>query len=107
MKKYNMSIHVPVSHAEKIRAVLATSGAGKMGNYDACSFSIRGVGRFRPLKGANPAIGEINQLAEVEEERIETIVTEDILDSVIHMVREAHPYEQPAIDVTELKDYEV
>ncbi len=75
-----------------------------MGNYDACSFSIRGIGRFRPLPGANPAIGEIGKIEEVEEERIETIVEENILELLIKAVREAHPYEEPSIDILELKD---
>lgn len=103
-KFYKLVVFVPVTHAEKIRQVLGETGAGKIGNYDFTSFSVRGTGRFRPLKGAKPAIGEIGKLEEVEEERIETVVPEEILDEVINKVRSAHPYEEPAIDIYELKN---
>lgn len=97
--KVKVAVYVPVTHADEIRRVLVKSGAGKMGNYDSCSFSVRGVGRFRGLTGSSPSIGEAGKLEEVEEERIETICTRENLDAVLEAVREVHPYEQPAIDV--------
>ena len=65
-----ITVGVPETHAEIIRGALGKAGAGKVGNYDFCSFSVKGVGRFRPLKGADPAIGQIGKLEEVAEEQI-------------------------------------
>lgn len=92
-------IYVPVTHANKIREALTEADAGKIGNYDSCSFSIRGIGRFRALKGANPFLGKINQIEEVEEERIETICPQKILKKVLTAIKKVHPYEEPAIDI--------
>src|SRR5438477_363801 len=73
-KRFKVIVYVPVADADKIRQVLGEAGGGKIGNYDFCSFSVRGVGRFRPLRGATPAIGVVDKHEEVEEERIEVEV---------------------------------
>ena len=101
-KIYKIVVSVPLDSADKIREVLAKTGAGHIGNYDYASFSVKGIGRFRPLPGAEPTIGEIGKLEEVEEERIETVVEEEILDEVMFQVRKNHPYEEPVIDVYSL-----
>ena len=105
-KIYKIIVYVPVEHAEKIRKILGELGAGKTdtGKYDYASFSSHGIGRFRPLKGAKPAVGQIGKLEEVEEERIETVVEEFYLQTVLDAVKKAHPYEEPGIDVIELKN---
>ena len=102
MKNVKIGVGVPVSHADAMREALANAGAGEMGDYSHASFSYRGFGRFKPLEGANPAIGEVGKLEEVEEERIETICPKEKLRDVIAAIRAVHPYEEPAIDVTEL-----
>jgi hypothetical protein len=90
---------VPVTSANEVRDALGKSGAGQQGNYQFCSGSYRQIGRFRPLKGAHPAIGEVGKLEEVEEEVIEVICHKDKVGEVIHALRMAHPYEEPAIDI--------
>ena len=92
-------VFVPVSHADKIRTALGEAGCGHIGNYDFCSFSVKGVGRFRPLKGANPFIGKIGSIEEVEEERIETVCLKSKLKKALAAIKKAHPYEEPAVDV--------
>ena len=104
-KMYKLVVCVPVNDADNMRKLLAELGAGQIGNYDSASFSVKGAGRFRPLKGAKPAIGEIGKIEAVEEERIETVVEEEILEDVVFKVRAAHPYEEPVIDVIELKNF--
>lgn len=96
---YHVIVFVPVAHADAVRAALADHGAGQIGKYDSCSFSVRGTGRFRPLKGAHPSIGSVGELEEVEEERIEVLVREADLQKVVAAVRKVHPYEEPAIHV--------
>lgn len=100
--RYHLIIYVPVPDAPRIREALARAGAGTLGNYDTCSFSSRGIGRFRPLKGAHPAIGTVGTVEEVEEERIEAMLevdSEDALREVLSAMTAVHPYEQPAIHV--------
>jgi len=92
-------VFTPLDAADAVRAALAEAGAGRIGNYDYCSFSSRGAGRFRPLEGARPHIGAQGNIEEVEEERIEVVCGRDLLEKVLDQLRAAHPYEEPAIDV--------
>ena len=103
--RFKVIVYVPVSDAEKIRQVIGEAGGGRIGNYDFCSFSVRGIGCFRPLQGANPTIGEVGKHEEVEEERIEIEVAEELLKDLIVKLKAAHPYEEPVIDVIELFNY--
>ena len=61
--------------------------------------------RFRPLEKARPAIGSVGVLEEVSEEKIEVVVEGRFLAAVLAAVREAHPYEEPAIQVSPMLDY--
>lgn len=98
-KYIKIVVFVPNSHADEIRKVLAESGCGNIGNYDYCSFSMKGTGRFRGLEGSTPFVGESGKIEEVEEERIETICSKEKLNEILKAVKVAHPYEEPAIDV--------
>jgi len=101
---YKVVVFVPVENADALRQVIGDSGGGKIGNYSDCSFSSRGIGRFKPREGAHPAIGEIGKLEEVEEERVEFVCVEEKLEAVLAAIRKVHPYEEPAIDVWKLVD---
>lgn len=100
-------VGVPESHAEAVREALGKAGAGKIGNYDYCSFSCKGTGRFHPLSGANPAIGEIGKIEEVPEEQIQTVCYTSDLHKIISAIKEAHPYEEPAIDIIPLLNFDI
>jgi hypothetical protein len=99
MQNYKIVVFVPEADGERLRAAMGEAGAGRIGNYDHCSFTSKGIGRFRPMPGANPAIGAVDRFEEVAEERIETLCAEDRLKDVLAAIRRAHPYEEPAIDV--------
>jgi len=94
-----IAVTVPEADADKLRQVIGDAGGGKVGNYTHCSFSVKGTGRFKPEDGANPSIGEVGKLEDVVEERIEITCNTDDLQGVVKAIREAHPYEEPAIDV--------
>ncbi len=96
-------VFVPLSHADIVREALGNAGAGKIGNYDFCSFSSRGTGRFRGNDQSNPTIGESGNYESVEEERIEVLVPRTILKEVIEAVKKVHPYEEVAFDVYPLE----
>lgn len=104
MSRVKIVVFVPVEYADAIRQALAAAGAGRIGGYEACSFSTQGIGRFTPRPGANPTIGEIGRAEAVVEERIETSCDVELLAGVLERVREAHPYEEPVIDVLALLD---
>ncbi len=95
-------VFVPVDAAERVRAALADAGAGRVGDYDQASFTSPGEGRFRPLEGAHPAIGEVGRAEVVEEVRIETVCQRSRRGAAVAAMRVAHPYEEPAYDVVEL-----
>ena len=97
-------VFVPMTHAEKVREAIGKAGAGKLGNYSFCSFSTKGVGRFKPEEGAKPFIGKVGELEKVEEERIEVICDESVVVEVISAMKSAHPYEEVAYDVYLLED---
>lgn len=98
-KYVKIAIFVPESHAGLIRQALNEASAGHIGNYDYCSFTTKGVGRFRGLEGSKPFVGEAGKVEEVEEEKIETICPMEKLEQVLAAVKAVHPYEEPAIDV--------
>lgn len=104
MGKYKVIVTVPENEADKLREAIGSAGGGKVGNYTHCSFSVKGTGRFLPINGANPAIGQVGQPEEVAEERIEITCDSENVKAVVAVIREAHSYEEPAIDVYELAE---
>lgn len=99
-----LSTYVPVGDADAVRSALASAGAGRLGDYEAASFSSPGRGRFRPLAGARPVIGSVGTAEVVEEERIEVVLPRTRRTAVVRTLLAAHPYEEPAWDVVELAD---
>ena len=104
MGKYKVIVTVPGNEADKLREAIGSAGGGKVGNYTHCSFSVKGTGRFLPIDGANPTIGQVGQLEEAAEERIEITCDSENVKAVVAVIREAHSYEEPAIDVYELAE---
>jgi dinuclear metal center YbgI/SA1388 family protein len=100
-----LTVYVPAEAAAVVRAAVAEAGAGHIGNYDFASFtSAEGIGRFRPLPGSDPMIGTVGEIAEVEELRIEVVLPRSRRRDVVAAMLAAHPYEEPAYDVTEVLD---
>jgi dinuclear metal center YbgI/SA1388 family protein len=95
---------VPQENAEEVRAAITDAGAGRIGDYDSCTFSTEGEGRFRPLDGATPAIGRVGEVEVVAEARVEAVVPRGRRREVLAALRSVHPYEEPAFDVIELAD---
>lgn len=104
--RYKIVVYVPESDADKLREAMGNAGAGKIGNYSHCTFTIKGTGRFKPLEGANPTIGEVGKLEEVAEERIETVCEGEKLSAVLKAIKDVHPYEEPATDVYPIEIFE-
>ncbi len=105
-KNVKLVVFVPLSHADVVREALGIAGAGKIGNYDFCSFSSRGFGKYKGNENSNPAIGQKEILEAVEEERIEVLIPREILKEIVEKMKSVHPYEEVAFDIYPLEDLE-
>lgn len=94
-------VYVPVSEADRLLEALSRAGAGTVGDYDRCAWSVAGTGTFRPLQGASPAIGEVGAVVRVDETRLELVLPRSLRAEVVLALRSAHPYEEPAYHLLE------
>lgn len=95
---------IPREQAGDVLSALYAAGAGRIGNYDQCSFAVDGRGTFRPNEKARPAIGEKNIQEVVEETRVEVIFPAYLQSKVLRELKKAHPYEEVAFYLTELRN---
>lgn len=94
----------PLEKSEYLKSKLFEVGAGHIGNYDSCSFSVSGTGTFRASEGTNPYVGKIGDLHQEKEERIEMVFPSFIQSKVISTLISSHPYEEVAYDVYSLNN---
>ena len=99
---YKVTTFVPESAADAVRHAMGTAGAGKIGNYEYCSFSLHGEGRFIGNEDSHPVIGEAGALTVAHEVQVNAIVDGTHLGQVIEAMKEAHPYEEVAYEVVSL-----
>lgn len=104
MARVKIVTFAPVENADAIRNALGVAGAGILGEYTFCSYSVTGVGRFLPSANTNPHIGIPGVLESVEEERIEVTCARGVAKKVIAAMKATHPYEEVAFDVYQLID---
>ncbi|WP_292009494.1 Nif3-like dinuclear metal center hexameric protein [Chryseobacterium sp.] len=104
-KKNNLkqlSVYVPTEYAENVKEALFAAGAGNIGFYDQCSFTIGGDGTFRPVEGSNPFSGQWNVRENADEKMISVIFEAYKQSQIISAMKEAHPYEEVAHQVYNL-----
>ena len=99
-----LAVYVPVSAADAVRSALFAAGCGNIGNYDSCSYNVKGFGTFKANEGCNPFCGEVGQLHREEEVRIETVLPAYLKNKVVAALLKAHPYEEPAYDIYSLNN---
>ncbi len=92
-------IYVPGANAEAVQAAVFGAGAGHIGDYSQCSWSVTGIGQFLPHEGASPAVGSIGNVERVAEDRFEVVAPARARAAVLAAMRAAHPYEEPAFDI--------
>lgn len=95
---------VPMDFLEKVRDAVFEAGAGHIGAYDQCGFSVDGTGTFRGLEGANPFVGKAGTRHFEKETRFETILPDYLQDQVVAALLQAHPYEEVAYDLIPLRN---
>lgn len=102
---FKFIFYVPKSDVEKVKSEVFKTGAGSLGHYRCCAWETLGVGQFKPLKGARPMLGSVDQLERVEELRVEILCTQDTVEQAVFAMKRAHPYEEPAYEVLKLENY--
>jgi hypothetical protein len=90
---------VPEDALDAVRDALFAAGAGRIGDYERCSWYALGTGTFFGGEGADPTIGERGREERVPELRLETVYPAEREAEVVRALREAHPYEEPAFDL--------
>jgi dinuclear metal center YbgI/SA1388 family protein len=101
-KLKKLVVFVPKGHEEVVREAIGRAGAGSIGDYQFCSFSSSGTGRFLPGEAANPFIGSNGNLEVVGEVRVETIYPAHLEKKLVSAMIKAHPYEEVAYDLIPL-----
>jgi hypothetical protein len=102
--RYKLVWFVPREALEATRAAVFEAGAGRIGDYERCSWYAAGTGTFLGGASTQPAIGEAGREQRVSELRVETVVPGEGLADVVAALKAAHPYEEPAYDVYPLAD---
>lgn len=99
-----MVVYAPAAFEAGIRQTLFDAGAGKIGQYSECSFSMPGTGTFKPGADAKPFSGQSGIREEAQEVRIEVLMPAHLSNTVLNSVKAAHPYEEMAYEQIALEN---
>ncbi len=105
--QFKVIVFVPEDRVDEVSNAMFAAGAGKIGEYEKCSYRSNGQGTFIGTSKSNPAVGTKENFETVNEIRFETIVESWKLNSVIKALITAHPYQEPAYDIYQLKNKNV
>jgi dinuclear metal center YbgI/SA1388 family protein len=92
----------PEDKAEGLRTALFSAGAGKIGNYDECSFNTNGTGTFKAGESSDPYVGKKGEQHQEKEIRIEILFPAYLESKILSALIKAHPYEEVAFDIISL-----
>lgn len=104
-RMFKLCFYVPATHVEQVKQAVFAAGAGRIGDYEHCAWQVLGEGQFRPLAGSHAFIGTQDVLEVVSEYRVELVCAAEAIDAAVAALRQAHPYEEPALDVVRLEAY--
>ena len=96
---YKLVWFVPEDALDTTRDAVFAAGAGRIGEYERCSWYMRGTGTFLGGEGSDPTIGEAGREERVAELRVETVVPGNRAKAAVAALLEAHPYEEVAYDL--------
>jgi hypothetical protein len=97
--KRKLVVFVPREALDAVRGALFEAGAGRIGDYERCSWYTEGTGTFLGGEGTDPSVGNKGREERVMELRLETVFPADRQAEIVQALRSAHPYEEPAFDV--------
>ncbi|MBJ6369631.1 Nif3-like dinuclear metal center hexameric protein [Snuella sedimenti] len=99
-----LTTYVPINEAETLRTALFKAGAGRIGNYDDCSFNVNGYGTFNANEKASPTKGEIGAIHKEEETKITVTFSKHLEQQILKTLFKTHSYEEVAYEVTTLEN---
>ena len=97
-KMVKLQVFVPEDNVDEVRMALFDAGAGRIGRYDSCSYTLHGEGTFRPLEGANPYVGTTGELHFEKERCVQVVLPRWRMRAVESALLQVHPYEEPAYE---------
>jgi hypothetical protein len=101
---YKLCFYVPDTHLNAVKTAVFGAGGGRVGQYDQCCWQVQGQGQFRALQGSQPFLGQLGQLEQVVEWKVEMVVADELIHDAVKAMKQQHPYETPAFDVWRLSD---
>jgi len=99
-----IEFYIPKNYKENVLKKLFKIGAGKIGNYDSCSFQAEGLGTFKPDDNASPFIGKNNKFQKSNEVKVELIFESHLEKELINCLKNSHPYDEVAFYVTRINN---
>jgi len=96
--------YIPRDDSSKVQEAIFSAGAGHIGNYDHCGYSLEGSGTFRGSENSNPYVGKKGEIHTEKEVRFETIFPAWLQKQIIKALLDTHPYEEPAYDIYSLEN---
>jgi hypothetical protein len=105
-RRHKLVWFVPREALEATRDAVFKAGAGRIGDYERCSWYTAGTGTFLAGEGADPSIGRVGTEERVSELRVETVLPAELAKDVVAALREAHPYEEVAFELYPLVELE-
>src|SRR5690606_28179475 len=91
-----LTTYAPLKDADQVKEALFAAGAGEIGNYTHCSYSLEGQGSFKAGNGANPTLGKIGHIHQERETQINVIYSFDREGKILKALFDSHPYEEVA-----------
>lgn len=99
-----LTTYIPVQQASKVREALFIAGAGSIGKYRNCSFTLPGKGSFEAQQGANPTLGTIGETHFEDEAMLRVVLDQKDRGNVLQALFNNHPYEEVAYELTQLEN---
>ncbi len=99
-----LTTYAPTEASEAIKSALFGAGAGEIGKYSNCSFSLEGKGSFMAGEKANPSIGKIGEVHVEKETQINVIYSFEKEQKVLEALFNAHSYEEVAYEIFALEN---
>ncbi|MCB0372370.1 MAG: Nif3-like dinuclear metal center hexameric protein [Muricauda sp.] len=99
-----MVTYAPVADADAVKSALYAAGAGEIGKYSNCSYSLEGVGSFKAGNEANPTVGTIGEVHFEKETQINVIFSFEKEKDILKALFDSHPYEEVAYEIITLEN---
>ena len=96
---YKVVVYIPEQYLEILKTGINKTMTPIHRNYDYVFSWTKVRGSWRPLEGAKPYKGKINELEEAEEIQLSFTVASNDLTRTLEKIKKVHPYEEPVIDV--------